>query len=136
MKIKKFIAPSMREALLLIKQDLGEEAIILKTRKIPRKLLSLGGHDEIEVTAAVDESIVTAQPPPLRYRAGEGERQRASAGPLPPEKPVFAAQRPLSGNQSLRSQPPFAGRGGGANPLRFRIVTIWRSKTTSGNCAK
>ena len=32
MKIKKFIAPSLPEALAKIKQDMGEEAVILKTR--------------------------------------------------------------------------------------------------------
>lgn len=55
MKIKKYIAKSMREALIQIKEDLGEEAIILKTRKLPKKVFALGAQDEVEVTAAIDE---------------------------------------------------------------------------------
>ena len=58
MRIKKYVAKSMREALLQIKDDLGEEAIILKSRKLPKKVFALGTQDEIEVTAAVDENLV------------------------------------------------------------------------------
>jgi flagellar biosynthetic protein FlhF len=61
MKIKKYIAKSMKEALIQIKQELGEDAIILKTSKTPRKMFSLAGHDEIEVTAAIDEQSPTKQ---------------------------------------------------------------------------
>ena len=57
MRIKKYVAKSMREALLQIKDDLGEEAIILKSRKLPKKVFALGTQDEIEVTAAVDENL-------------------------------------------------------------------------------
>jgi flagellar biosynthesis protein FlhF len=56
MRIKKYTAKSMKEALLQIKQDLGEEAIILKTSHAPGKLFSQG---DIEVTAALDEDART-----------------------------------------------------------------------------
>jgi len=55
MRIKKYVAKSMREALLQIKEELGEDAIILKTTKLQKKVFGIGGPDEIEVTAAVDE---------------------------------------------------------------------------------
>lgn len=55
MRIKKYTAKSMREALIQIKEELGEEAIILKTRKLPKKVFALGAQEEVEVTAAVDE---------------------------------------------------------------------------------
>ena len=45
----------MREALIQIKDDLGEEAIILKTRKLPKKVFALGAQEEVEVTAGIDE---------------------------------------------------------------------------------
>lgn len=63
MRIKKYIANSMREALIQIKEELGEEAIILKTRKLPKKVFSLGAQEEIEVTAAVDEESAGAKQP-------------------------------------------------------------------------
>jgi flagellar biosynthesis protein FlhF len=52
MRIKKYTAKSMKEALLQIKQELGEDAIILKTSHMHGKLFSQG---DIEVTAAIDE---------------------------------------------------------------------------------
>ncbi len=54
MKIKKIVAGSMKEALLLVKAELGEDAMILKTRKIPGKIMGKTG-EQIEVTAAIDE---------------------------------------------------------------------------------
>jgi flagellar biosynthesis protein FlhF len=56
MRIKKFIGSSMKEVLLQVKDDLGDGALILKTRKLPRKLFALGGDDQIEVTAAIDDN--------------------------------------------------------------------------------
>jgi flagellar biosynthesis protein FlhF len=55
MKIKKYSAGSMKEALLQIKQELGENAIILKTSKAPKKMFSFSGRETIEVTAAIDD---------------------------------------------------------------------------------
>jgi flagellar biosynthesis protein FlhF len=84
----------MREALLQIKQDLGEDAVILKTRNLPKKFLSLGSPDEIEVTAAIDEKtpqMTSFQP--LRFAApspGTYERPKPAARPtrLPDEPPL------------------------------------------------
>jgi flagellar biosynthesis protein FlhF len=56
MRIKKILADSMKEALAKVKQELGENAVILKTTKTPRKLFSLSSSDQIEVTAAIDEN--------------------------------------------------------------------------------
>ena len=52
MLIKKFIAPTMPEALAKVKKELGEEAVILKTR-MNRKA---GGASEkgVEITAAIE----------------------------------------------------------------------------------
>jgi flagellar biosynthesis protein FlhF len=53
MKIKKYLAGSVREALLLVKEDLGPEAIILKTEE---KKGLVKANERVEVTAALDES--------------------------------------------------------------------------------
>ena len=68
MRIKKYTASSMKEALLQIKQELGEDAMILKTRKLPKKIFSLGDQKTIEVTAAVDENVSPSRVsmPPLK----------------------------------------------------------------------
>lgn len=55
MKIKKYEVADMKEALRLIKQDLGPDAVILTTRKIMKPAgLGLFPKPILEVTAAVD----------------------------------------------------------------------------------
>ncbi len=87
MRIKKFTAGSMREALMQIKDELGEEAIILKTRKLPKKVFALGSHDEVEVTAAIDETAAPEpQLPPISVTTGVYSRPRVS-GTDDPDRP-------------------------------------------------
>ena len=83
MRIKKYVAKTMREALVEIKNELGESAVILKTRKMPGGGFPFGGND-IEVTAAIDEDAVARpkpQPafPPLKLdKPGTYARPRPS----------------------------------------------------------
>ncbi|MCD6162464.1 MAG: flagellar biosynthesis protein FlhF [candidate division Zixibacteria bacterium] len=53
MVIKKFVAPSMPEALAKVKSELGDQAVILKTR-MNRKAGGPGNLKGVEVTAAVE----------------------------------------------------------------------------------
>jgi flagellar biosynthesis protein FlhF len=53
MKIQKFIAPSLRDALSQVKSEFGKDAIVLSTKQLPQ-----GG---IEVTAASDEAEESTQ---------------------------------------------------------------------------
>jgi flagellar biosynthesis protein FlhF len=89
MRIKKFTAGSMREALMQIKNELGEDAIILKTRKVPKKVFALGGHDEVEVTAAIDESVPAppAMPPITLGSTGVYARPRPVSSIIDPDQP-------------------------------------------------
>ena len=54
MIIKKFIADSMNEALAQIKQELGEDAVILQSKRVEKSSL-LGGRQQVEVTAATPD---------------------------------------------------------------------------------
>ncbi len=58
MKIKKFVADSVKQALLLVKEEFGDDAIILKTSKLPNKSI-LGFNEQVkyEVTAAIDGNL-------------------------------------------------------------------------------
>lgn len=59
MKIKKFVASDMQLALQQIRQELGEDAVIVSTVKEPIKnIRHVFGHRNIEVTAAVDDVIL------------------------------------------------------------------------------
>lgn len=57
MKIKRYEAVNMQEALKMIKSDLGPEAVLLSTKSIKRGGTKFGlfGREMIEVTAAVDD---------------------------------------------------------------------------------
>jgi flagellar biosynthesis protein FlhF len=65
MKIRKFVAADMKDALAQVKREMGNDAMIVATRPVRRGLLGNG----IEVTAAVDlddnaPSAATHAPPP------------------------------------------------------------------------
>ncbi|MEW5762012.1 MAG: flagellar biosynthesis protein FlhF [Bacillota bacterium] len=63
MKIKRYVARDMREAMHLVRQDLGPEAVIVATRKVREGgLFGWLAPARLEVTAAVDDG--PAGPPP------------------------------------------------------------------------
>src|SRR5215472_14168797 len=57
MQVKKFEAPTIQEALEVIKRELGPEAIILQTKKL-KKGFGLMNRESVEVTAAVSERSI------------------------------------------------------------------------------
>ncbi len=61
MRLKRFTAPTMTEALKLIKNDLGQDAVILSTRKITGE----DGKQGLEITAAIEQ----ISPPPSQEEA-------------------------------------------------------------------
>lgn len=59
MKIKKFTAPTLKQATELMKAELGEEALILGTRVINKKS-PVGNVKEFEISAGIDDSKSSA----------------------------------------------------------------------------
>ncbi len=56
MKIRRYMAKNAQEAMLKVKMDLGNEAVILNTRKVKKKgLVGLFSKPLVEVLAAIDE---------------------------------------------------------------------------------
>ena len=56
MKIKKYLVKDVREAMMMIKKDLGDDAIILNTRKVKKGgFLGIGAKTYFEVTAVVED---------------------------------------------------------------------------------
>src|SRR5690625_2729487 len=67
MRIKKFVANSMPEAMKQIKEQLGNDAIILNSKEIkPSGILGLFKRKKIEVTAILDEDIRTPTSPRVK----------------------------------------------------------------------
>jgi len=61
MKVKKYVAPTMKEALEKMKKDLGDSAVILGSRKIGRGgMLDFLGRDMVELTATNEENVAAA----------------------------------------------------------------------------
>ncbi len=99
MRVKKFVAESLKSATDRMRAELGPEAIVLSTRSVPRGgMLSFVAKDMIEITAAIDDL-------PLRPQAGTGsllhgqEAYRAAAGtrrPAPPARLRSAGDDPDS----------------------------------------
>ncbi|MEK7356245.1 MAG: flagellar biosynthesis protein FlhF [Bdellovibrionota bacterium] len=57
MRVKKFEAKSMKDALQMVKKELGPDAVILSARD-NRRSFGIGGEASIEITAAVSESTL------------------------------------------------------------------------------
>jgi flagellar biosynthesis protein FlhF len=70
MRIKKFIGTTAKEAAEKMRQEFGEDAVILNTRRITKGgVLGAGSAEYIEVTAAYDEA-------PMKVRTTRNERPR------------------------------------------------------------
>lgn len=77
------MAPSMKEALAKVKQEWGEEAVILKSKKVPSGgFLGFLGREMMEVTAAIDKDEVI--PPPV----ARGVKGRSDSFPNASEEPL------------------------------------------------
>ncbi|BDG42734.1 hypothetical protein PcaKH35_10790 [Parageobacillus caldoxylosilyticus] len=71
MKVKKFVAPSMSEAMKMIRAELGSDAVILNSKVVHKGgLFGLFTKKNIEVIAAVD-------PQPIRSKA-VGKKEEVS----------------------------------------------------------
>ncbi|HLP17858.1 MAG TPA: flagellar biosynthesis protein FlhF [Bacteroidota bacterium] len=76
MKIKKFVAPTLKEATEKMKKELGDNAILLSTRSVPAGgVFSMKGKLQYEITGAVDDEF---QHSPAAAHASE---RKASAQP-------------------------------------------------------
>lgn len=51
MRIKRFVASNMRQAMNMVKEEMGDQAVIMSTRQLD---------DSVEVTAGIDADLVTS----------------------------------------------------------------------------
>lgn len=108
MRIKKYVAESMPEALKQVKADLGANAVILNTRTI-KKSSRLGlGKGQVEVTAAVDAGAGSGKRP-----AKKAQRPTAGAAPVkkaPSRSPLPVQQRAVVSESVAVPDPQWADR--------------------------
>ncbi len=107
MKIKRFAARSMSEALLRVKQELGEDAVILHSRRVETKSPFGTPQGMIEVTAAIEDEPMPAEPTGLEARPFQAPTQTVAA----------AAAR-------LRSRAASGDQAGGLDELRREVAAL------------
>jgi flagellar biosynthesis protein FlhF len=132
MKMKSYQADTMQEALSLVKDEMGPDAVILKSRRTSRKVL---GRNQtcFEVTAALDESLF-ARPEPMpsdRETARDASpRSALAAKNLSPAAARLAALRPSASASFPR---PSAGRSPDATPGQYDWKGSLRRVDEDGN---
>ena len=63
MKIRKYVARNMPEALQQVRDDLGDQAVILNTRQLRgNNRYNPNGEAHVEVTAAYDDAVPSVTP--------------------------------------------------------------------------
>lgn len=113
MKIKKFVAKSMPQALHQVREDLGANAVILSSRKVRHPSTSgVAGEEYVEVTAAVDESPDRPAPAVKTRSAAEvASRLYSSAEPTSsPLEPTVEAETPSLSSPKEYLQSSFSSR--------------------------
>ncbi|MDX2029400.1 MAG: flagellar biosynthesis protein FlhF [Blastocatellia bacterium] len=101
MKIKSYKAASLREALIRIKQELGEDALVIETKQVRAGgFLGVGARDLVEVRVALNpkqEAAKRRQPPARPQKGGERLRLADDSAAAP------ARTRAKSGNAAARA---------------------------------
>ena len=87
MRVKRFVADSIQEAIALVKADFGKDAVILHTKKVRREgLLGLFGKSRVEVIAAADPSASKPKEKEAVPKASTAERRPPAAQSLAADK--------------------------------------------------
>ncbi len=106
MKIKKYTVEAMQEAMQLIRQDLGPEAVIVSTHRVKGSGWLGWFKKKLEVTAVLDDTpvpVVKALPPVV-----EPEEQPVREEPPTGKKSGQAREACYTSYQIMRSQSPAA----------------------------
>jgi flagellar biosynthesis protein FlhF len=96
MKIKKFVAPTLKEATEKMKKELGENAILLNTRTVPvGGVFSGKGRSQYEITGAVDDEFqkAAARQPARTERPSPHAKEAAAHASGAEDSPLAALQQ-------------------------------------------
>ncbi len=137
MKIRKYVARNMPEALQQVRDDLGEQAVILNTRTLRRNnRFNLADEARVEVTAAYDEAPAVQSAGPARLAARKYGAQLPASAPEEPMAPQRQTAPPAPAIQPVQPVPPAppasGDEGGVARQLRRLQDTVARLERKSG----
>jgi flagellar biosynthesis protein FlhF len=101
MKIKRFVAPDMRQAMREVREEQGPDAVILSTRRMEDgiEVIAAIDYDEALVREAARHGAPTAPPP-------APEAKEAKAGPAPLAAPAQASAPVAPAKPSVPPPPP------------------------------
>ena len=114
MRVKRFVANSMQEAISRVKADFGKDAVILHTKRIRRGgFLGLLGRTKVEVIAAAESKAPKGQGGKERGAGRPGEARGVSrrSGPRHPRDPrgECGDKRADPGPPRVAGDPPALG---------------------------
>src|SRR5689334_14613432 len=113
MKIKSYRAPSLREALIQIKEELGEDALVLETKQVKAGgLFGVGGRNMIEVRVAPSSVAPIPAKPKAKSTAPLGAVQTEGLPSMdipPPPPPPPLHRKKLNLTDDSQATPKSAG---------------------------
>ncbi len=120
MAAKKYRAKTIQEAIRIIKEEIGPDALILSTKRIPRGAGDPYGKDMFEVEAVAGDS--GGRLPPARPRAESGAATGEAMEAVRNFASALGAMRGASGENPGHGRVPGpghdpSGRGAGRNPV-------------------
>lgn len=136
MRVKKFVAESLKSATDRMRSELGAEAIVLSTRTVPRGgVFSFGGREMVEITAAIDDTPLhpggahaSRSHGAGAYRAAAGgSRGRNAVQTEPAEPPALAQLRDIAreaGGATTDRHAPGRSAGADVHLLRQEVQGI------------
>lgn len=90
MRIKSFVADDVRQALALVREEMGDDAVVLDTRSVKAsKFLGIGAREQVEVMAGVDEEPIAILP-------------EVNSAPVAPPPPSTVREEPDAAAEQLR----------------------------------
>lgn len=121
MRIKVFKAADLKEAMAMVKDELGSDAVILHTKRYKEGgFLGYNGKEIVEVTAAVDD---TPRRPRVRLPAMPKAKPEPKASPSPPEKKAAPTPAVQAHPKSVLTQYKTAGTEAGVNLAKLAEQT-------------
>src|SRR2546430_2110772 len=95
MNLRTFTAPTFAQAMILVKTEMGKEAVILHTRTVRgRRWMGLRRRETVEITAGIGLNV-TARPGRKPSAAAPAAPQRPSRDPIPQRQPSASPGRDL-----------------------------------------
>jgi flagellar biosynthesis protein FlhF len=93
MRIKRFVAHTLKEATEQMRKDLGPDAVVLNSRNVPREgQLSFLAKDMFEITAALDD-VTPPRRNPYARRAADLQEQASATRAAGEEDPVESLKK-------------------------------------------